>query len=317
MSLAGAIMAALALGYLRSVSDPRIHEMEDIQNFHQAPFLGRLPLLAKMITPAELGGPSDRLLPAAGARQDSMNSYPGADSLTALLEEVRMVRTSLLERLGRSDSGRAILITSPTSQVGKTSLALLLARSLAATGKKVLLVEGDFYRPALAERLKLVAGAGLASLLARTSDDVQAIRRTYLPSLDVLPVGEMREAFNPDVLANGVFASCMARWRQAYDFVVLDSPPVLPVADARILAGHADGALLVVKATHNRRMEALAAFQQLAATHAGVLGIVMIGGYTPAGSYHYGYSSYGYAAAPAAPGTAATSRKESETNPEA
>ena len=314
MALAGAAVAALGLGYLRSVNDSRIHELGDIQQIHPVPFLGRLPLLPKTSTPGEMGGPSGRLLPIACGGQDSTNSYLGPDSMTALLEEVRMVRTALLERLGGA-TGRAILITSPTSQVGKTSLAFLLARSLAATSKKVLLVEGDFYRPVLSSRLGLEAGAGLAALLARSADDAQAIRGTHVPGLDVLPVGERDEAFDPDVLADGVFAICMARWKRSYDFVVLDSPPVLPVADARILASHADGALLVVKATHNRRMETLAAFTQLAATRGGVLGVVMIGGYTPAGSYHYGYSSY--AATPAISGAVDALRKDEATNPKA
>ncbi len=94
----------------------------------------------------------------------------------------------------------------------------------------------------------------------RAASDEQAIRRIDVSNLDILPVGEMHEAFNPDVLANGVFSSCMARWRQVYDFLVLDSPPVLPAADARIMAGYVDGVLLLVRATQNRRMEAMAAF---------------------------------------------------------
>ncbi|MBI4581892.1 MAG: AAA family ATPase [Planctomycetes bacterium] len=295
MALAGALMAALAVGYLRHMSDSRIHEVDDIQHIHRVPFLGRLPLLAKAIIPRELGGASDHSLLASPAGEAVTNGYPAPNSLTSVMEGVRMVRTALLERLGSTTGERAILITSPTSQAGKSSLALLLARSLAATGKKVLLVEGDFYRPSFSSRLGLNEGPGLAALLSRAVDDVRAIQRTAMPFLDVLPMGNMQETFNPEVLANGIFADCMVRWKRSYDFVILDSPPVLPVADARILAGHVDGTLLVLKASHNRRAEAWTAFGHLAATRSGVLGVVMIGGDTPSASYHYGYGEYAYA----------------------
>ncbi len=296
MALLGAGLAAFGLAYLRIVSDSRIHDAGDIEQVRQIPFLGQLPLLPRTSVPEELGGMPGRYLPTSQLHQESMRTYGTPDGLTALSEGVRQVRTSLLERLGRSDTGHAVLVTSPTSQVGKTSLAVLLARSLASTGKKVLLVEGDFYRPALSERLGLKTGAGLAALLTQGSDDASAIRRTDIPGFDVLPIGDVRGAFNPDVLANGVFASCMARWKRTYNFVVLDSPPVLAVADARILADHADGALLVIRASQNRRMEASAAFNQLSSTRGGVLGVVLIGGFPHGGSYQYGYSSYARAA---------------------
>jgi capsular exopolysaccharide synthesis family protein len=207
-----------------------------------------------------------------------------------------MVRTALLERLGKPSTERAILVTSPTAGAGKTSLALLLARSLAVTGKKVLLVECDFYRPSLSGRLGLEGGAGLAALLERTAEDAQVIRQIGALRMDILPVGDKLDTFNPEVLANGVFSSCMARWKQTYDFVILDSPPLLPVADARILAGHADGAVLVVRASHSRRGEARTAFDLLRTTQGGVLGVVMIGGDRPTDSYNYGYADHTYAA---------------------
>jgi succinoglycan biosynthesis transport protein ExoP len=318
MSLGGAVMVALALAYLRGMSDSRIHEAGDIQHIGQAPFLGRLTLLPKKIVPKELGGPWDRSLLVAAPRNSSMNSYPDPYGPLALMEGVRMVRTALLERLGGTTAERAVLITSPTAGAGKTSVALLLARSIAVTGKKVLLVECDFYRPSLSGRLGLKAGAGLAALLSRDVDDAHAIQqRIGMPFLDVLPLGDLHEAFNPEVLANGVFSECVARWKQSYDFVILDSSPVLLVADARILASHADGTILVVRASHNRRMETWTAFEQLAATRGGVLGVVLIGGETPSAYHYYGYADYAYAATPTASGADGASRDEVTTSPDA
>jgi capsular exopolysaccharide synthesis family protein len=295
MAVCGAVAAAVAVGYLRMVSDSRVHAVADISQISPGPFVGYLPTLARGLVPREMGGSLDQSLPADRFRDGSKGSNDGPNSMAALLEGVRMVRTALLERLTQASPQAAILVTSSTSRAGKTSLALLLAQSLAAAGKKVLLVECDFYRPTLSPRIGLEPGVGLADLLARRAEDAQAIRRTGTPRLDVLPAGNVHDCSNPEALANGVFRECMARWKLVYDFVVLDSPPVLPVADARILAGHVDGSLLLVRAGQDRRPEVCGAFSRLAATRGGVLGLVVIGGDTPGAPYYsgcYGYGSY-------------------------
>ena len=293
MALGGALMFSLAVGYLRAAMDSRIHGLGDIHHVARMPFFGRLPLLPKNSIPRELGGTAGPTMVSFQGGDDTTLAPSATNDSVGLMESMRMVRTALLERLEGSRE-RVILVTSPTAQVGKTSVALLLARSLVAIGKKVLLVEGDFYRPSLSSRLGVEPQEGLASLLSgeRTGDGV--IRQTTLANLDFLPMGEITECFNREALANGIFASCVARWRENYDFVLLDSPPVLPVADARILAGHADGALLVLRAMHSRRQEATEACRQLGTTRSGLLGCIFIGNAEHEG-YGYGYGDYGYA----------------------
>jgi non-specific protein-tyrosine kinase len=98
--------------------------------------------------------------------------------------------------------------------------------------------------------------------------------------------GECPAAYDPELLANGVFSSCLRRWKSSYDFVLLDSPPVLPVADARILAGQVDGTIMVLRASHSRRDEVVQAYADLSAAGGTLLGTMLVGVQTP--------SSYGY-----------------------
>ncbi len=260
---------ALAVGYLRCTMDTRILGADEVAHAVRAPFLGQLPLVAD----------SGHLLD---------------DHHPALMESVRMVRTALLERVNQTGTS-VVLITSSSSRSGKTTLAVLLAKSLALLGKKTLLVEGDLRRPSIAERLHLPSVAGLAAVLAGAADEDSAIVATGVPKFDVLVAGKCPPGFNSELLADGVFRTCLQQWKKKYDFVLLDSPPVLPVADSRILAGQADGTILVLRAAHCRRAEVIQAYADLSAAGGRLLGTVLVGARLGAGySYDYSYGG-GYA----------------------
>ncbi|UCG33181.1 MAG: polysaccharide biosynthesis tyrosine autokinase [Phycisphaerales bacterium] len=267
--LGGALMLGWALAYVRTSTDQRIREARDVQGSVHVPFLGQLPSL-----PTE----TDLL----------------AECSPLLIETTRMVRTALLRRLSGTDK-RVVLITSSSSQSGKTSVAVLLAKSLALLGKKVLLVEADLRRPSLSGRLNLESKSGLAASLAGAANDEQAILPTSVSGFDVLMAGEYPPGFDAELLANGVLASCLRRWKSRYDFVLLDSPPVLPVADARILAGQADGTIMVLRASHSRRPEVVQAYADLSAAGGTLLGTILVGvrGGSGPGYYYGDYEPYG------------------------
>lgn len=251
MALGGAMMTALAVAYLRTSTNPKIREAGDVRHTVRVPFLGQVPPL-----PASKG--------------------LGADCSPAVMESMRMVRTALLERLNGTDD-HVVLITSSSRQAGKTNVAIGLAKSLAYLGKKTLLVEADLRKPALAERLGVETDVGLAALLSGAANDDQVIVPGDIPQLDVLPAGKQPMDFDAEFLANGVFAACLARWKKSYDFVLLDSPPVLPVADARILASQADGTIMVLRALHCRRTDVIQAYADLSAAGGTLLGTVLVG----------------------------------------
>ncbi|MBU0719120.1 MAG: polysaccharide biosynthesis tyrosine autokinase [Planctomycetes bacterium] len=262
MTLVAAVMAGAGAGYLRIMTDPRIREAGDVQRSVHTPFLGQLPPLPRA--------------------EEVM-----ADRSPFVLEGIRMVRTALLERL--EGTGKQVVhITSSTSRTGKTSVALLLSRSLAMLGKRTLLVEADLRRPVLRERLGLQAHVGLETLLDGGADDDDVIFKTGVPNFEVLPAMEPTSCFNPELLANGVLSACLERWKKTYDFIILDSPPVLPVADARILSGQADGTIMVLRAAHCRRNAMFQAYADLGSSGGSLLGTILIGTRVGQG-YGYGY----------------------------
>lgn len=291
MAIVGALGLGIGVGYLRILMDKRIYEAGEVQSLYQVPFLGLLPKLPSTYLPRELGGGPE------GTEGTNGSTELVSGSRLALMESIRMVRTALLERVAETND-RVVLVTSALISTGKTSVAVLLAQSLAVVGKRVLLVEADLRRPVLAERLNVSPKLGLAALLCGKARIEQVVTRASGARFDVATAGDVPSDFDPELLANGVFTSCLSQWREDYDFILLDSPPLLPVADAQILAAHADSTLLVVRSSHDRRREAALAYSQLTAAGGRLLGTVLIGGGSGKGygydKYGYGYGGYGY-----------------------
>jgi capsular exopolysaccharide synthesis family protein len=189
-----------------------------------------------------------------------------------------------------------VLVTSAGPGDGKTTVTALLARSLANCGRRVLLVDADLRNPSVAGLLNLDNQRGLMDVLVGPEPQHDRyILRTDVERLSVLPTGNVNGQADPELIANGRFSAAIDHWREHFDVVLLDSPPVLPVADARILACAADGAILVVRAHQNQREEVIEAVRHLDAAGGKLWGTVLI----RTGSRYYGYSSkytYGYGA---------------------
>ncbi len=251
VALGAAMMIGLGVGYLRSRMNPKICEADDVQHTIRVPFLGQLPALPATTDP-------------------TLHADP------ILLEGIRMVRTSLLGRLHSSDK-RVVLLTSSSVQAGKSTVAVLLAQSLANMGKKVLLIEADLRRPTLSGRmLGFESKIGLAAVLAGVAMDTKAILPTKIPNLDLLVAGAQPEDFNFELLANGHFSECLSRWKKKYDLILLDSPPVLSFADTRILASQTDGTIMILRSSHCRRADVVRAYADLSAAGATLLGTVLV-----------------------------------------
>ncbi len=267
LAVVGALGASCGLAYLRGVTDTKIRAIGDVRNAVSVPFLGQLPELPRTLDPVTEGG-------------------------AMLGESIRMVRTSLLKRI-QGRGRQVILVTSSTSQVGKTSVSILLSKSLAQLGKRVLLVEGDLRAPTVSQRLVgFESKLGLAALLCGQAKDEQVILPTDTPRFDVVAAGHRPAGFDFEKLANGVFSKCLARWKKDYDLIIVDSPPVLPVADSRILAGQVDGTVMVLRSSHCARPDVIQAYADLSAAGGTLLGTILIGGQS-ASRYGYGYG-YGY-----------------------
>ena len=266
------LVSGVGVAFLRVKVNPNIQEAQELTDSSAVPFLGQLPL----IRPRE--------------RQSLLDN-------PLLNEGIRMVRTPLLQRIDQSiqapggrGRGHVVLITSAGAGDGKTTVSVLLARSLANCGRRVLLVDADLRNPSLASVLRLDNQRGLMDVLIGPEDHDGYIVGTDVERLSVLPTGNVAGRADPELITDGRFSAAIARWRLAFDVVLMDSPPVLPVADARILARHADGALLVVRAYQNQREDVLEAVRHIESAGGQIWGTVFVGA-----DRHYGYSSrYGY-----------------------
>ncbi|MCL4190402.1 MAG: CpsD/CapB family tyrosine-protein kinase, partial [Thermoguttaceae bacterium] len=219
-------------------------------------------------------------------------------------EAYRGLRTSLLYSARRSDY-RTVQVTSAHPGEGKTTLAANLAISVAQSGKRVLLVDADFRRPKVSKIFGLDDSAGLATVLSGQSELCDSVRETPIVGLWALPCGPLPA--NPaELLSSAEFAELLDVLREQYDFVIIDTPPLLPVSDPAIVASHADTVILVMRLTKGARDAAIQATEILAGLDAEMLGVVVNGvgsgkpyggqrTYFRHGQYRYGAGSrYGY-----------------------
>lgn len=187
------------------------------------------------VAPARLGEAHARLL---------MLHEPHA----AGCEQYRTLRTQLFHTAER-ELTQIIVVTSATSGEGKTATTLNLALAIAQSpNRRVLVIDGDLRRPNVASYLALKPFSGFAEVLNDKADLFDAITRLADHELYVLPV--RHNTANPtELLSSKRFQETLRELRQYFDFILIDSPPVKPYADTRLLANHADAVLFVVRSS--------------------------------------------------------------------
>jgi capsular exopolysaccharide synthesis family protein len=282
------LLGGVGLAYLAEVTDKSFRTPEEIRPRLGLPIVGHIPFTAR----AEVAANGTA---AAGHLDASLLAYHRPTAFEA--EAYKSLRTALYFST-RGERHKVIQITSPNMGDGKSTLAANLAVCIAQSGRSVVLVDADCRRPRLHRLFGLRAELGLTSVIVGECGPQEAVLPTAVPHLAVLPCGP-RPTNPAELLTSPKFEELLNELRGQYDFVLVDSPPLLAVTDPCVVAARADGVLLTIRVSKNGRPAAERAKEMLAGLGANVLGVVVNGIGKEAGAYgysyrHYRYDQYGY-----------------------
>ncbi len=209
------------------------------------------------------------------------SAYIAADSSESAIvnDHVRGVMTSLLHAGFCQEKSKVLVLTSPVPGEGKTTITCALGKALAKTGRRVLIVDADLRRPRLHDLFQVAQTPGLLELAGTegplpNNGPLQYARPTTVPNLHVLPSG-MVTSDHFDLLHSRRLPSAIAAMRKEYDAVLIDSPPILGMADTRVLSRLADGVVLVLRANRSTAQDALEAEAQIFEDGANLMGTVL------------------------------------------
>jgi polysaccharide biosynthesis transport protein len=268
----------LALGYLVEMADRSFRKPEDLIREFGIPIVGHIPFFKE----ERLKGTSvDTKLDRTAVCVHLPRSRPA--------EAYRSVRTAVcFSALGSTH--RLIMVSSPAAGDGKSTLALNLSISLAMSGKRTILIESDFRRPKVHKLTGVDNKRGIVDVLRGDSELDDTVQSTSVESFFVLPCGR-RPKDPAELLSRPEYEHLLDVLRQKYDYVIIDSPPVLAVTDPTSIAPRVDGVLIAMRLSRHTRDLGRRTLEQLRDVGATVSGIVINGVEESDG---YGYGSYRY-----------------------
>lgn len=261
----GGLVLGVIVALARQLLDTRIHNAEDVARLTALPVLGSIPR--------------------------TRGSDPGAivvrsDPHGNVAETFRLLATNL-EFLNPDKSLRSVVVSSPLPGEGKSTTAINLALAAAERNHRVLLIDADLRRPSIADYCNIEGGVGLTTVLSSRASLASVIEPWE--SIDILPCGVVPP--NPNQLLNSdTMAHLMKELMDIYDFIVLDSPPILLVADALPLARMTDGAVIVTRQHRTRRGQLSKTLQSLEGVGSEALGVILTGGKAASRKAYYGSS---------------------------
>jgi succinoglycan biosynthesis transport protein ExoP len=186
------------------------------------------------------------------------------------------------------------MVTSALPQEGKTTTSINTAIVLAQKGGKVLLVDADMRRPTIHQTFKLRNRTGLSTVLTGSSSvDDLVVPSSILPNLFVLPAGPP-PPHPAELLDSDAMRALLDKWRQQFDHVIIDTPPVLSVTDAVLLSAQMDTVLLVIRSAQTSKEALRRSRDVLSQVNARVMGVVVnaIDLQSPDAYYYYYGSNY-------------------------
>ncbi|MDH3022464.1 polysaccharide biosynthesis tyrosine autokinase [Gordonia alkanivorans] len=266
--IVGLLIGLVAL-YVRHRLDARVHDEAALTEVVGSPVLSSIP------KSAELGDPQ------------AVNFGAGA-GVTA--EAYRRLRTNL-SFVSVDHPVKTVLVTSATQDEGKTTTAVNLAAALAEAGNRVVLVDADLRRPSVSKLPGINPAVGLTSFLRGDASVESVVQQSGVIGLDVLAAGALPP--NPsELLASARTGAAFSSLAKAYDYVIIDSAPILPVTDSVEAARWVEGTILVARADTTTRPHLASAVAQLRMAEVNIVGVVLNDvSRRSAGYYGYGYTS--------------------------
>jgi len=265
------IVLGVALAVIRDLLDNTVKDRETTEQITGTGIVGSIPLDKER-------------------RKQAAVSFDSDNSVIA--EAFRKLRTNL-QFLAVDNPPRVIVVTSSLPSEGKSTTAINIALALAESEHNVVLVDGDMRRPTLHRYLDLVGPVGFSTVLSGAALLDEALQRTRFSGLTVLTSGAIPP--NPSELLGSQSArKLLAELRAKFDYVIVDSTPLLAVTDAAILAAGADGVLIMARFGQTKREQLAHAVGTLESVGAPLLGAVFTMVPTRGtSSYSYNYSYYG------------------------
>jgi capsular exopolysaccharide synthesis family protein len=282
------LSAGIGLALLRDYLDNTVHDQRVLEDITGSSVVGTIP-----------ADKERRNNPAITFENDR----------SAIAEAFRKLRTNL-QFISVDHPPRLIVVSSPVPSEGKTTTAINIALALAEAEHNVLLVDGDMRKPSLDKYLNLVGSVGFSTVLSGSAQLADVLQDTKFPRLTVLTAGPTPP--NPsELLSSKAAGKVLSELRELFDYVIVDTSPLLAVTDAAVLAPNSDGVLLIARFGETKRDQLGHAVASLRSVGATILGAVFTIAPTRKGSSDgYNYYYYGYGEE----GSRRTKDETSETN---
>ncbi|MBK9034556.1 MAG: polysaccharide biosynthesis tyrosine autokinase [Myxococcales bacterium] len=281
LALMGTLLLGVGLAFLLDYLDRTIKTAADVERLVGAPLLGIIPIVT------EVHGDDPK-------SQIDRDLYVFRNPTSQAAECCRSIRTNILFSAADRPM-KTITVSSPRPREGKTTSTLYMGTIMAQSGQRVLMVDTDLRRPRLHKSLGVSKNRGLTNLILGDASIDDVIKSTDIPNLYILPCGPQPP--NPaELLLTNRFKQVLAELETRFDRILLDSPPVLAVTDAVVLARLSSGVMLVAQAGKTLLDDVAHSARQFRDIDAPILGVILNDmDITDRryGGYYYAYGGYG------------------------
>lgn len=268
------LFGGTALAFFFEYLDDTVKTVDDMERAAEWPFLGNVPDI-------NTEGPVSEF---------EKDLFVNVNPKSPIAEVYRSIRTRMLFSSTEERPLKALLVTSPGPQEGKTTTLCNLGIAIAQNQKKALIIDGDMRRPRLHEVFKKENKNGLSNLLAGQIPFNDAVQKTGIENLYLISGGEIPP--NPSELLSGKKTrDFLAKARESFDFVLIDSPPIGMLTDATVISGLVDGTIMVIESGKTSKRILSRIYQLLNDAKARVIGMVLNKSSAASSDYYY-YSYY-------------------------